>query len=145
MTDSHRASVLDANLALRELRAKQVAENLQRAAHAQAMQAEIDAMSVSRWSRRREVNVTVASSGLLTGIEYSEQAEGMNSTALASLTMQTIREAMAEVQKKIDEITTADVVADGGPANVAADIRNAYHRSFAEPLSHLDPEPPTLN
>lgn len=129
--------------ARRALRAEQVAANLERARRATSIQAGIAATTASVWSRGREVRVTVAASGLLHNVEYAEKADGMNAAALANLTLQTIRQALAKAQESIDEIV--DEVDPAGPRSlgVGEQIRGEYHRSFADAVAQLDPDGPS--
>lgn len=142
MSDFSSDSILGQSEARRALRARQVEANKERARTASTIQANIDATSASAWSRGREVKVTVAANGLLQNVEYAEKADGMNASTLAALTLTTIRQAMAEVQAKIDEIVEVAAPASADAAGVAAQIRASYHDTFAESLSHLEPEPP---
>lgn len=139
MSDASSDNFLGQSEARRELRARQLAANKERARTASTIQANIDATSASVWSRGREVRVTVAANGLLQNVEYAEKADGMNASTLASLTLTTIRQAMAEVQVKIDEIVEEAAPATADGAGVAAQIRASYHDTFAESLSHLEP------
>ena len=142
MSDASTDNILGQSEARRALRARQIEANKERARTASTIQANIDATSASAWSRGREVKVTVAANGLLQNVEYAEKADGMNAATLAALTLATIRQAMAEVQVKIDEIVDEAAPATADGAGVGAQIRASYHETFAESLSHLEPESP---
>lgn len=104
-----------------------------RGERAAELQAALDATSASVWSAGRLVRATVASSGLLTDLEYAERASTIPPTRLADLTLETVRRAMAAVQDRVVEITSSEVGGDMGDA-VAAQYRVA----FAPSLSHLN-------
>jgi DNA-binding protein YbaB len=97
-----------------------------------AIQSTIDEMRVSLWSPGREVRVTVASSGLLEHVEYSARALSVSAEALAATTMKTLRQAIAEVQSRIDDLTLGED-ADELSTAVAAE----YHTAFATSLAEL--------
>jgi hypothetical protein len=126
------ASILDANRERLEWISQKLEESKLRGERAASLQATLDATSASVWSKGRLVRATVAASGLLTNLEYADNAASMPPTQLAALTLETVRRAMAAVQERIDEITRSEQGGDIGDA-----VSSEYHRAFAGPLSNL--------
>jgi len=132
MTDNSFASILDANRERLQWLSQKLEESKARGERAAALQATLDATSASVWSKGRLVRATVAASGLLTNLEYAQNAATMPPTQLAALTLETVRRAMAAVQERIDEITQGEAGGEIGGA-----VASEYHRAFAGPLSNL--------
>jgi hypothetical protein len=132
VSDPSFEAILDANRERLAWLSRKLEESKARGERAASIQASLDATSASVWSKGRLVRATVASSGLLTNLEYAENAASMPPTQLATLTVETIRRAMAAVQERIDEITLGGDEADVGNA-----VASEYHRAFASSLSNL--------
>jgi len=102
------------------------------AANAQSIQSEIDALVVSVWSAGREVRVAVASTGLLSEVEYTVRSEQLGEQALARLTLSTVKAAMVSLTEKIAEAAETS----GDPA-VASAICAEYVSALATSAGHL--------
>ena len=132
MSDDTFASILDANRERLEWISQKLEESKLRGERAASLQATLDSTSASVWSKGRLVRATVAASGLLTNLEFAQNAASMPPTQLAALTLETVRRAMAAVQDRIDEITQSD---EGG--EIGGAVASEYHRAFAGSLSNL--------
>lgn len=115
-------------LAVREA---QYAAAAARGQEASTMLERIAETTVSASSVRGEVRVTVAGSGLLREVAISQRGIDLGATALASLTLMTLRRALAGLQERIE----AEAAEAGG---IGAATAAEYRAGLAEPLSHLD-------
>jgi hypothetical protein len=132
VSDDQFDALLAASAAARDYLKRATAESVARAGRAVELQATIEQSSVSLWSPGKEVRVVLAASGLLREVQYGTPAAGIAPAVLAALTVRTIRVAMSTLQDRVDEVTEDD-------SDVSQSIRDAYHQSFAEQLSKLEP------
>lgn len=103
------------------------------AADAAAIQAEIDATTVSVWSPGREVRVTIGASGLLRDVEYSTRSEAVSNQALSRLTLATLRQALLTLAERVAEASTAR-----GDTAIGTAIATEYTVEIAQAVFTLD-------
>ena len=114
----------------------------ERGAVAQRLEADLAAVEATASSRRGEVRVTLSHAGLLKDVRFSPAAMSMAPTALAWMTLATIREAMARLQAQVE--AAADAAGGGAVADTAV---AQYRRNLSQPMSQLpsdDLEKPSL-
>lgn len=91
---------------------QQVAEAQVRAAQAQQVQADIDAVRASATSPRREITVTVDAAGRLAGIRLADAAYDLRTDALEQLIVETAGRAQRLAGEQALEISRAAFGAD---------------------------------
>lgn len=112
-------------------------EQLERmTAAATELQHRVESLRVSRWSPGHEVEVSVGSTGLLDGIEFTSRAMALPAGALSALILTTLRSALAELQAKVEALAE-----EAGPSLTATNYLSSYRAAFAEPLAKLAGDP----
>lgn len=110
---------------------QQVADAQDRAAQAEQVQADIDAVRASATSPRREVTVTVDATGRLAGIRLADAAYDLRTDALEKLIVETANRAQRVAGEQALEISRAAFGADSPIVDHLA--------------SELDREPPSAS
>jgi len=115
------------------------AANQQQLASATAVQQAIEQLSVTVWSPRREVCVTVDHRGLLRDIVFEERALSITPLALGTIVTTTIHRALATLQ---DRVIAAARAAAGPGSPMALAVENEYRTVFERPLAALGDQRP---
>ncbi|HEU5474957.1 MAG TPA: YbaB/EbfC family nucleoid-associated protein [Actinophytocola sp.] len=103
----------------------------------QVMQAQVGEVTVTETSPDELVEVTVASSGLVTDLRISDRSREKSGAELAALVLATMRRAQARITDKVADVMQRTVGDD--PATVASMVAS-YRQRFPEP--EPEPEPP---
>lgn len=115
--------------------ANQIDQLERMATAATALQHRVESLRISRWSPGHEVEVSVVSTGLLDGIEFTNRAMALSADALSALILTTLRSALADLQARVEELAT-----EAGPSLAADNYLASYRAAFAEPLAKLAAE-----
>jgi DNA-binding protein YbaB len=116
--------------ALLQERADRYAALAERGDAARRMGEALSSLHGEASSPRREVHVTLTGSGLLDDVHFSSAAMGLGAAGLSRLTLLTIRQAMEDLEEKVD---SAAQESGGGVADtVAESIRSALGRAVSQ-------------
>jgi hypothetical protein len=99
----------------------------------ESMRERLQKMQTTVTSPGREVTVTLGSSGLLENVQYTARGMQLTGTALAALTLRTIRQAMVQLQASVDEAVAEDPMNEFG-----AVMARSYHETFASSIEELN-------
>lgn len=102
-------------------------------ARADALQREMEQLSITRWSPGREVGVTIDSAGLLRDVEFTEASRTRSAAALSRLLLTALRSAMGELRTRAEEIAAEHV----GPDSLASTLAAQYESALSGPLASL--------
>jgi len=106
---------------------------------AQTMQRSIEQLSVTVWSSRREVCVTVDHAGQLSDVVFEDRALVTSPLELGRVVTTTIHRALAELEAKVVQVARATA---GEGSALALSVEHEYRAAFAGPLSAAgDAEP----
>lgn len=94
-------------------------------ARADALQRDMDRLSVTRWSPGREVRVTLDSAGLLQDVEFTEAARSRSAAGLSRLVLTALRAATEELGARAQEVAAEHVGPDGLASSMAAQYSSA--------------------
>lgn len=99
----------------------------QQAELAERADARLQALSVQKWSPRREVCVTVDGHGLVQDIEYAQHAPSASPLALARALRQAHDAALSELRDAAETIANEELAGDDG-------LRNSLKRTYQEAI-----------
>lgn len=115
------------------------AQRQEAAAH--AVQRRVEALSVERWSPRRELRVVVDHAGMLRDVEVTDLALELGPNALSRLLMETLRGARATLRERA---IAAAVDVEGRDSPLARSLSQEYRTALGAdgPAPDDDAAPP---
>ncbi|MEP7766158.1 YbaB/EbfC family nucleoid-associated protein [Sanguibacter sp. 25GB23B1] len=122
----------EASLALIESWGRRAQEQVE---SAEALERDVTALRVSRWSPGRTVRVTLDNAGLLTDIEFADAARSRSAAALSREALTALRGAMDDLQARVAEVAADHAGTDG----LASTLVTSYDRTLSAPLTEYRP------